>query len=118
MPYVLLLLLLLLSACGSDGGSANASLDGSYTGTLSVGGQPVAPFTLTAAQTGQAVSGTWTGGGRTGTFAANVNGSQFAGVLSGGGLLCNTTGIYDDEQLSGTLACAGGGTGAFAASRL
>ena len=110
--------LLFLAACGSDSGGSNARLDGTYQGTLSVGGQPVAPFTLVAVQNGSAVSGTWQSGSRRGTFAANVNGSQFSAVLSGGGLFCNSTGSYDDNSLSGTLACAGGTNGAFQANKV
>jgi hypothetical protein len=110
--------LLLLAACGSDSGSPNARLDGTYEGTLSIGGQPAAAFTLVAVQQGNAVSGTWTSGSSHGTFAANVNGSQFSAVLSGSGLFCNSTGSYDDDSISGALACAGGGNGAFQANRV
>jgi hypothetical protein len=109
---------ILLAGCSSDGGSSNARLEGSYQGTLFVGGAPAAPFTLNATQTGSSVSGTFTSGSRRGTFAANVNGSQFAAVLSGGGLQCNASGTYDDDSLSGALACAGGANGSFSANRV
>jgi len=109
--------LFLFAGCGSDSGNSHR-LDGTYQGTLSIGGQPVAPFTVTAVQNGNAVSGTWRSGTRTGTFAANVNGSQFSAVLSGSGLNCNSTGSYDSDDVSGTLACAGGVNGAFQAHRV
>ncbi len=112
------LLALAVAACSSGGGSRSFTLDGTYQGTLFLGGQPAATFTPQVTQTGNSASGTFTSGSQRGTFAANVSGSQFSAVLSGGGLACDSTGTYDDHSMSGALACAGGVNGSFQATRI
>ncbi len=113
--------LAMMAGCGDgsdgdagDGGGTPASLDGSWGGTITQGGNPPAAIGMGITQTGDAISGTYNGtGGTTGTMTGSVSGDTVNMTTTVGAVVAQWTGTLNAEHtaMSGTFTIVAGGGG-------
>lgn len=108
MKRLLLIGVLFVSACGGGpSGPSTTSVAGTWTGTVNDSLAGVVSASMTLAQSGATVSGTWAVSGNSGSLAGSMSGSSLSAVLSPSNpLTCpySLTATNSGSRLIGTYA--------------